>query len=340
MQHQDNTGREIATQVDAWNDAHEAVQAASDALQALWRDGHYDSVIFTGCGSTHYLSMTAASLFQNYTRVSSRAFPASELILNPGMVYAGKHPLLVAVSRSATTSETVQAVEQFKNDEQSEVIVLSCYDDKPLNALATVNLTARSGQEISVAQTRSFSSMLVMAEGMAQLLNETPYRAAQFPVSAREWIEEAYTLASGYADPARFERVFYLGSGARYGLACEAMLKMKEMSLTSAEAFHTLEFRHGPKSMVDDKTLIVGLFDIESVDFEMPVIDEMRALGATTVTLSWRAGAGVDIVLPEYANRPSLVHHLPFLQWLAYLRATNKGLNPDTPRNLDQVVIL
>lgn len=335
---QDNTGREIATQVDAWNEAHEVVQAASGTLRTLWQHGNYDSVIFTGCGSTYYLSITAASLFQKATHVISRAVPASELILNPDTVYGSKRPLLVAISRSATTSETVQAVELFKNDQHSDVIVISCYDDKPLNALATVNLAARAGQEISIAQTRSFSSMLVMAEALAALLGGSPL-TNPFPETAHEEVENAHALAAAYADPARFERIFYLGSGARYGLACEAMLKMKEMSLTSAEAFHTMEFRHGPKSMVDEKTLIVGLLD-ELNDSEIAVIDEMRTLGATTVTLSWLAGAGVDIALPEYATRPSLVHYMPFLQWLAYLRATNKGLNPDTPRNLDQVVIL
>ena len=75
-------------------------------------------------------------------------------------------------------------------------------------------------------------------------------------------------------------------------------------------------------------------------DAEMAVIREMRQLGATTVTLSWSASAGADIVLKDYNARPSLVHYMPFLQWLAYERAMRKGLNPDAPRNLDQVVIL
>src|SRR5690606_13567687 len=118
--------------------------------------------------------------------------------------------------------------------------------------------------------------------------------------------------------PQRFQRVFYLGSGALYGLACEAMLKMKEMSLTHAEAFHTLEFRHGPKSMVDSETLIVGLLDGQN-EIELAVIEEMRALGATTITLSQAAGDGISIPLQHYADRPSLVHYLPFAQWLAYL---------------------
>jgi glucosamine--fructose-6-phosphate aminotransferase (isomerizing) len=91
--------------------------------------------------------------------------------------------------------------------------------------------------------------------------------------------------------------------------------------------------------MVDEETLVVGLLDGQN-ETELAVIEEMRSLGATTVTLSPQTGESSSIPLKHYADRPSLVHYLPFVQWLAYLRAVNKGLNPDTPRNLDQVVIL
>ena len=338
MQH-DSTGREIASQVDAWNDAHRAVLAAADAIKALWERQTVDQIVVTGCGSTHYLAKTAASLLQVSTGVLAQAVPASELLLHPQAVYGRGNPLLVAISRSGATSETIQAVEQFKDRYQSDVIVISCYDDKPLNALATLNLTARAGQEISVAQTRSFSAMLVLAEGLARVLDSASPTAATFDETLHGWVNQTRAVAAQYGDPQRFQRVFYLGSGALFGLACEAMLKMKEMSLTSAEAFHTLEFRHGPKSIVDSETLIVGLLDGRN-ETEMAVIEEMRVLGATTVTLSQAAGEGITIPLTHYAERPSLVHYMPFVQWLAYLRAINKGLNPDTPRNLDQVVVL
>jgi glucosamine--fructose-6-phosphate aminotransferase (isomerizing) len=333
----DHTRREIQTQAEAWRDAHNAVLAAADQITALWEHHTFDYIVVTGCGSTHYLAMTAASLLQSATGEIVRASPASELLLNPQSVYGRGRPLLIAISRSGATTETIQAVQEFKNHHHGDVIVISCYDDKPLNALATLNLVARAGQEIGIAQTRSFSSMLVMAEGLARFLDGTPYHVGQFPDSADAWVEDARRLAAAYADPARFARVFYLGSGALYGLACEAMLKMKEMSLTSAEAFHTLEFRHGPKSMVDEETLIVGLLDGLD-DSEIAVIEEMRKLGATTVTLSWLEGA--DILLKDYFQRPSRVHYLPFVQWLAYERAVRKGLNPDAPRHLDQVVVL
>lgn len=333
----DHTGREISSQVEAWQDAHTAVHLATSDLQSLWQQGEYDSVIFTGCGSTHYLAMSAAGLFQRATGVISRAVPCSELLLHPTLVYGARKTLLVTISRSGATSETVQAAEKFKTNFQSDIIVISCYDDKPLNDFATINLAARAGQEISIAQTRSFSSMLVMAEGLALAASGNPL-PPQFSSTLSAQVDAMHTRALEYADPDRYQRVFYLGSGALYGLACEAMLKMKEMSLTSAEAFHPMEFRHGPKSMVDDQTLIIGLLNAHTYTAEIAVMNEMRALGATVVTLS--EDAQTDIVLEGNKQRPSIVHYLPFLQWLAYLRAVNKGLNPDAPRNLDQVVIL
>jgi glucosamine--fructose-6-phosphate aminotransferase (isomerizing) len=335
---QDNTGHEIASQVHAWNDAVRAVTSAVDDITSLWEHGNYDSIVVTGCGSTHYLSMIAAALFQSATRIPSRAVPASEILYHPELVYAGRKPLLVAISRSATTTETIHAVESFRRAYVGDVIVISCYDDKPLNALASLNLTAREGQEVGIAQTRSFSAMLVMVEGLAAQLKDRTYVTSPFPEESEGWVEEARQLASRYADPDRFERVFYLGSGALYGLACEAMLKMKEMSLTSAEAYHTMEFRHGPKSMVDEKTLIIGLLGPQPVDADMAVLREMAALGATTLSVATSAHA--DIPLTHFSARPSLVHSLPFVQWLAYLRAINKGLRPDSPRHLDQVVVL
>lgn len=332
-----HTAQEISSQVDGWRDAHEAVARVGKDLKNLWQEGNYDSVIFTGCGSTYYLAMSAAGLFQQASGVTARAFPSSELLLHPEIVYGRGKSLLVTISRSGATTETVRAAEKFKNGSQGEVIVLSCYADKPLNDYATLNLTAPAGQEISIAQTRSFSSMLVMAEGLAQVISGAAL-PDQFSSELSTQVENMHTLALDYADPDRFQRVFYLGSGALYGLACEATLKMKEMSLTSAEAFHPMEFRHGPKSMVDEQTLIVGLLDDRAYDSEIAVLNEMRELGATVVALS--PHEKTDIVLKGYQQRPSLVHYLPFLQWLAYLRSINKGLNPDAPRNLDQVVIL
>lgn len=330
------TQNEIASQVDAWKDALQTLIAQETAAVKFWKSGSYDSVIFTGCGSTHYLAQIAAQRMQAETGVYARAFPASELLFHPSAYLPGKRPLLVTVSRSGSTTETVQAAKIFRERFGSGIIAISCYADKPLNELADLSLVAEAGQEISVAQTRSFSAMLMMAEGLARIAGGKPVQPDLFGNLSEQLIEAARSFAAPYADPAKFQQYFYLGSGPRYGLAAEAMLKMKEMSLTYAEAYHPMEFRHGPMSMVDKRTVVIGILGKEAYATERAVLDDMAALGATTLCLADQPGA--DFSLAGYPA--ALVHYMPLLQWMAYLRAEHKGLNPDQPRNLGQVVYL
>lgn len=124
--------------------------------------------MFTGCGSTYYLSLAAASLFQELTGRFARAIPGGELLLNSQIVLNSKigdfhkKSLLVAVSRSGTTTETVSAVEKFKKEKRGDVIVISNYNEA-LSKLSDVNIIIPKGQEKSVAQTGSFASMYVAA---------------------------------------------------------------------------------------------------------------------------------------------------------------------------------
>ena len=140
------------------------------------------------------------------------------------------------------------------------------------------------------------------------------------------------------------ERIFFLGSGYHYGIANEAMLKMKEMSLTNSEAFHFLEFRHGPMSMATQEALVVGLFSDGARVHEERVLSEMLALGAHTLGLNCAPISSYEynISFDDHALPPWAlpVLFLPPLQLLAYHRSISKGLDPDNPRNLEAVVSL
>ena len=70
-----------------------------------------------------------------------------------------------------------------------------------------------------------------------------------------------------------------LGQGPFYGLACEYALKITEMSLSSARSFHSLEFRHGPKSIVSPETLVIFLLSEQGYEVECDLLEEMKSLG-------------------------------------------------------------
>ena len=332
------TYREIKSQTEAWAQSLELVKVVSlpDAAQ-------YDQVIFTGCGSTYYLSLVAAALYQELTGRSARAVPASELLLNSQIVVSrigNPTYLLVAISRSGTTTETVRAVEKFKAEKRGNVVAISNFD-AALSRLADVKIVIEKGQEESMAQTRSFASMFVAAcvfcarmagqDDLLEPMNKLPQTG--------DWLINKYeSFARELGENLDFDRFYFLGSGIRYGLACEVNLKMKEMTLTHSEPFHFLEFRHGPMSMVNENAVVVGLLSDANNLHEAKVLAEMKTFGATVATLGEvEADVEFESGIPESVRG---VLYLPVLQLMAFHRSVAKGLNPDRPNNLTAVVKL
>lgn len=340
------THQEILTQPEAWQQALDILEGNRRDLTSLLLS-NYDQVLFTGCGSTYYLSLAAAALYQVCTGQIARAIPAGELLLNKNTILSRssdkKPTLLIAISRSGSTTETVRAVEQFKAENRGPVIAITNYDHRPLPQMADLSLIIDKGQEASVAQTRSFASMYVTATGLSLLagnLEKEHQSLRRLPEVGYQIISRYAPLAKEIGENLELDRFYFLGSGIRYGLACEANLKMKEMTLTHSEPFHFLEFRHGPMSMVNPQTVIVGLVSEANAHHESAVLHEMRALGGRTLML---AESHPEAEIQFNSGLSELTYgvlYLPVLQLTAYYRSIAKGLNPDRPNNLSAVVEL
>lgn len=330
-----HTYNEIKSQTQAWAQALD-VTNASDLPKA----GDYDQVIFTGCGSTYYQSLSAAALYQIQTGRPARAIPGGELLLNSQTVLSNQKTLLVAISRSGTTTETVKAVEKFKSENRGDVLVISNYNET-LSRMANVNIVIDKGQEESVAQTRSFASMFVAVSalcarmaGKDNLLTEI----AALPKIGNTLMEKYETYAKEIGENLEFDRFYFLGSGIRYGLACEVNLKMKEMTLTHSEPFHFMEFRHGPMSMVNQQAVVVGMLSDANRVHEAKVLSEMKMLGGTVASFG---ESEADVCFESnISENMRAVLYLPVLQLMAFYRSLAKGFNPDRPKNLTAVVKL
>ncbi len=273
---------EIKSQTQAWSQALELVSRA-----CLPHAEDYSQVIFTGCGSTYYLSLAAAANYQELTGRSARAVPGGELWLDPQVYLAAGRTLLIAVSRSGTTTETLQAVKEFLGERGGDVLVISNYHEA-LTQLGDTQIIIEQGQEKSVAQTRSFTSMLVAATALcARMAGRDDVLAGMesLPAAGEQLISKYESCAEEIGMDLTFDRFYFLGSGIRYGLACEANLKMKEMTLTHSEPFYFLEFRHGPKSMVNEHAVVAGLLSDMNRAREAKVLEEMDTLGARVLAL-------------------------------------------------------
>jgi len=344
------TYEEIGEQSIAWEATLVHILQQEEKVRGFFQEGGFREAIFIGCGSTYYLSLAAASIFQALTGVRARALPASELLLFPHSSLLRKEPaLLVAISRSGETTETLRAVQLFKEGYGKEVLAVSCQEESRLMTHASLALMAKEAKERSVVQTRSFVSMFLVAQLCAGIAAERPDYCRQLralPARGKRLVAEESSLIQKIGEELNFRRFFFLGSGPNYGLACEAMLKMKEMSLSYSEAFHFLEFRHGPKSMVDEETLLVGLLSDAALRYEVALLAEMRGYGAKTLVLAEEGERGelsADYLILLRSGLTEMARgilFMPLLQLLAYHRATAKGLDPDRPRNLEPVVLL
>lgn len=343
MQQQgDFTHEEILSQPEAWAAALQVLGGRQSEIHRLYAETQPDQILFTGCGSTYYLGLAAAALTQELTGLTARGLPASELWLYPESSYPrSDRILLVAVSRSGATTETLKACQAFKDNGRGALLTISCYGEEPLAALGDLNLVLPSGAERSVAQTRAFSTLYLATVALGAIWSGQGGVFEQLPAlppACRKLLEQYADLASSLGRDRRFERFYFLGSGARYGLACELSLKMKEMSLSHSEPFHFMEFRHGPKSMINPGTLVIGLVSGQNVSAENKVLQELQNMGAQIFSMGEEAGSVVfNSGLPEAVRN---ILFLPIGQLLAFEHALSKGLNPDLPENLQAVIRL
>jgi glucosamine--fructose-6-phosphate aminotransferase (isomerizing) len=124
-------------------------------------------------------------------------------------------------------------------------------------------------------------------------------------------------------------------SAPLYGIAAEGALKLQEMSLTATEIYHPLEYRHGPISVVDERSLIVMLYHPDTREEEERLVKELSSLGAFVIGFG---GAGdLSLLLDGPVEWRGLVC-LPALQLLGVQLAQLRGLDATAPRHLTKVV--
>ncbi|HXN18423.1 MAG TPA: SIS domain-containing protein [Candidatus Binatus sp.] len=304
--------------------------------------------IFVGCGSSFYLAQIAASSWSILTGSPARAIPASEILLFPELFPAPCQP--VFISRSGRTSEIVEAAQYAESDLGIQSLAITCGMGTPIEEICSQVVRLSSADEKSTVMTRSFTSMLLALQALAAVRASsksflTSLQALPTQVALR--LDSMQGTVRSLVDKQTYADYVFLGQGPFFGVAQESMLKVKEMSCSYAQAFHTLEFRHGPKAIVSPETLLTFFVSESGFADEISVLREMKELGGTTlvisnsITAAIRASADYSIELsldvPEVARAVAAVMAGQFLGFYTGMR---KGFNPDRPRNLSRVVML
>jgi glucosamine--fructose-6-phosphate aminotransferase (isomerizing) len=309
---------------------------------------HTHEWVFIGCGTSYYLAQAAAYSSAQLTGKSARAVPASEILLFPESAFrdlkAKVFPVLI--SRSGHTTEVLQVAE-WLNENNIQFMAITC-DGNEL-AQTTKRTLRLPVVERSTVMTSSFTSMLIALQYLAasiagdkMFLTELAVLPAHLEVLLGQYAPEIEKFAQR-----SFENVSILGQGPFFGIACETALKVMESSSTYAQYFHTLEFRHGPKSVVSEKTLVGALISESGQETETPVLQEMKALGSLTFAVVNRATpslrSSTDLTVELNLPVSELAQLSVFVVWgqlIGSYHGMAKGLDPDSPQNLDRVVTI
>jgi fructoselysine-6-P-deglycase FrlB-like protein len=285
---------EIASQPECWAKAIDLAESAGSALPA---PGERVAVI--GCGSSLNVARCYAALREAAGQGETDAFPASEI---PG---TRRYDHMVYVSRTGTTTEVLDALRQAPAGVRTTTIAAD--PGSPLVHEARAVVLLDFSTERSVVSSRFITSTIVLLRAhLGEDLHTLPDAAAT---------ELARPLPPGLGDHREFT---FLGRGWAAAVADEAALKLREASLTWAESYPALEYRHGPISVSDPSTVVWALGEVPA-----SLLADARRTGAMVI-----------------ASDADPLVSLTSAQRLAAELAARKHIDPDQPRALSRSVIL
>jgi glutamine---fructose-6-phosphate transaminase (isomerizing) len=343
-----NTIREILSEPETWTQCLSALEETVqlDKLnETLPRNVEW---IFIGCGSSFYLAQVAAATWSILTGGNARAIPASEILLFPSTLPRPCQPVLI--SRSGHTSEVVEVAAYLERKLAMPTLAITCSAETPIEGISAHTIRLLQADEKSTVMTRSFTSMLLALQALAAKRGgRSGFSAAlwKLPGQFQPRMDGIHGAIRALANQREFADYVFLGQGPFFGVAQESMLKVKEMSCSYAQSFHTLEFRHGPKAIVSPETLVTFFLSESGFDAEAAVLEEIKELGGTTLAITNSANAAVrkhadylielGLDVPEAARAAAAV--VPG-QLLGFYTGMRKGFDPDQPRHLTRVVML
>lgn len=347
----EHTLAEIYSQPQIWSETEAQLQKSGVLERLAEAFSPRSPWLFVGCGSSYYLSRLIAALWTKYFYIAATGVPASELLFAPEETLRriGAEQI-VLMSRSGETTEVLRAAELLQLHKTVQTLGVTCNPQSVLEKLCTHTIKLDWADEKSTVMTRSFSAILLVFQRLGlHFVGDQRLSAAldELPGKGKAWFDANARKIQEFAGKRKFADYVFLGQGVHYWLAQEAGLKVTEMSSSYAQVYHSLEFRHGPRSIAGPETLITFYISDAANEAETTLVRELKELGAATCVIVNRASPELkkhsDLLVelavdgPEFARYAVTAIPAHLLGTAVGLR---KGLNPDAPKNLTRAVVL
>ena len=286
-----HTAREIAQQPELWREVERAVEARRAEAAAFLRPllAREDlRIILTGAGTSAFAGEVLAADLGRHLGRRVEAIATTDLVSNPREHLSGDQPtLLVSFARSGDSPESVAAT-RLADECLSEChhLVVTCnvegrlYQDHHGAERSFVLTMPAEANDHGFAMTSSFTCMLLAVRATLGGPTDDATVVERLARAGEQLLADRAESVRALADRG-YERIVYLGSGPLKGLARESALKMLELSAGRVTTWFDspLGFRHGPKSIVDPRTLVVVYVsnDPHTRLYDLDIVAELRA---------------------------------------------------------------
>jgi len=323
-----------------------------DALGLDW--GSVERIYLTACGTAWHSCLVGKFLLEETTRIPVDVDYASEFRYRQPIL--GPNTLLIAVSQSGETADTLAAVEEARAS-GAKVLSICNVVDASIPRRSNGVLYTHAGPEISVASTKAFTTQLTAFYLLAlhlgrQLgrLDEAKGRAlvadlVNLPSLVQETLSRSKQIEKISKKYGHARDFLYLGRGINYPIALEGALKLKEISYIHAEGYPAGEMKHGPIALIDEQLPVVVLLPKDPMyPKTLSNLKEVEARGGRIIAITDAPSPELEEIAWEVVTIPQVNHFLaPILlviplQLLAYSIAVYRGSDVDQPRNLAKSV--
>lgn len=305
------------------------------------------------CGTSLHAGLVGKYIIEELTGIPTDVEPSSEYIYRSTI--ADKNTLVIGISQSGETADTITAIKQAK-EKNAHILIITNRKESILARISDSLLHVNAGIEVSVAATKSYIAQLLsiylFAIYTAETLNknldkiqEIKHELLTLPAKLEVILsnsKEIRAIAKKYSSNKNF---IFIARGINYPTALEGALKLKEISYINATGYAAGELKHGPIAMLDETMPVLAIlnngivYDKVMSNCEEAYARQAKLIGVANYIDDKHKHIFEDyIIIPEISDIVSPALNVTVLQLLAYNIAEYLGKDVDQPRNLAKSV--
>jgi glucosamine--fructose-6-phosphate aminotransferase (isomerizing) len=310
-------------------------------------------IIFTACGTAFHAGLVGEFLLEHLARIPTETEYASEFRYRNPII--GEGTIVIAISQSGETADTLAAVEQAKERGATVLGIVNVVGSSIARA-TDAGIYLHAGPEIGVASTKAFTAQVAVLSMLAIELGRRRHissaeaaryidELSQIPGKISEILDQSDHIRDIAAANIDKENWLFLGRGFNYPVALEGALKLKEISYIHAEGLPAAEMKHGPIALIADGMPAVFIATAgPQYDKIIGNIEEVRARGGRVIVVATEGDDAIReradhlITIPDAPELFQPMLTVIPLQLLAYHAAVLRGHDVDKPRNLAKSV--